>query len=503
MFSTCRIRKMPWKLATAVALLGLAGWAGAVPLATAPGAHKATGPAVQTRSAEQPPSVHSATQASVVAGPAMAATPTADGRGFWVVWANGAVTTDGDAHWYGDMSTHHLNKPIVGIAGTSDGGGYWLLGGDGGVFEFGDAHFYGSTGNIRLNSPALQMVASHDARGYDFVAGDGGIFQFGDAPFYGSTGAIHLNQPVVGMAANPLGGGYWLVASDGGIFEFGNARFHGSTGGTHLNAPVVGMAPSANGGGYWLVARDGGIFSFGNASFHGSGVGQTGGAPAVGVVATRDGGGYWIVLADGKVLSKGDAPAMSGPSSAASPPQPNGNYAFEVTNGSGVPIRWNPCDGVPYAVVTAGAPAGWQTDVANAVSQVQRATGVYPRLVGEYGSASQVPGSAKLVISWVPALSSGDLVGLTTYWYINTGGYTPEIVKAQVQVLTGLYGGAGTHGELPVLLHELGHAFGLAHTPNAAEVMNPIDQGLANYQLGDLNGLYRVGASRGCAGFYQ
>jgi hypothetical protein len=37
-----------------------------------------------------------------------------------------------------------LNQPIVGIAGTPDGKGYWLVAADGGVFAFGSAGFFGS-----------------------------------------------------------------------------------------------------------------------------------------------------------------------------------------------------------------------------------------------------------------------------------------------------------------------------------------------------------------------
>ena len=139
------------------------------------------------------------------------------------------------------------------MAATPDGKGYWLVAADGGVFSFGDAQFYGSTGSMSLNKPVVGMTATPDGRGYWMVASDGGIFSFGDAGFHGSEGGTPLNEPIVGMAATPSGGGYWMVASDGGIFSFGDARFYGSEGGTQLSAPVVGMAATPSGDGYWIV----------------------------------------------------------------------------------------------------------------------------------------------------------------------------------------------------------------------------------------------------------
>jgi hypothetical protein len=41
------------------------------------------------------------------------------------------------------------------MAPTPDGRGYWLVAADGGVFTFGDAHFYGSAGNVTLNKPIV------------------------------------------------------------------------------------------------------------------------------------------------------------------------------------------------------------------------------------------------------------------------------------------------------------------------------------------------------------
>jgi hypothetical protein len=433
----------------------------------------------------------------------VAATPTSDGKGFWLAYADGTVEAVGDATYYGDAVGIHLNAPIVGITASPDDHGYWLLGADGGVFTLGDAAFYGSTGGLRLNAPALQMQATPSSKGYYFVAGDGGVFTFGNAPFYGSTGGIHLNRPVVGMAETPDDQGYWLVAADGGVFTFGNAPFYGSTGGIRLNRPVVGMAPTPDGRGYWLVAADGGVFTFGDAAFHGSGVGQTSGAIPVNIVPTSDGGGYWIPLSDGQVLSFGDAPAIKVPENPTTPgpPAPDSRYTFEVVNAAGEPARWNPCETIRYAVVTAGAPAGWAADVATAIAKVSAATGIRFSLAGYYPSGAGV--GAPLVIDWKSTIIGGDTVGLATYWYYNLAAYTPQIVKAEIDLKTGLPGGFGPSGEGPILLHELGHAMGLDHVPGQPEVMNPYDQGFSSYQLGDLNGLWRVGAASGCQGFIQ
>jgi Beta-lactamase enzyme family len=227
-----------------------------------------------------------------LASPVVGMAPTPDGRGYWVVAADGGIFSFGKAAFEGSTGGIHLNAPIVGMAPTPDGGGYWLVASDGGVFGFGDAVFSGSMGGRPLNQPIVGMAATPTGHGYWLVASDGGIFAFGDALFLGSMGGMPLNEPMVGIAATSSGHGYWMTASDGGIFTFGDAPFEGSLGGTPLNAPVAGIAASSGGHGYWLVAADGGVFSYGDAPFEGSDGGTTKGGAAVGIAARQ--GGYWI-----------------------------------------------------------------------------------------------------------------------------------------------------------------------------------------------------------------
>jgi uncharacterized protein YkwD len=205
----------------------------------------------------------------------IASTP--DGKGYWIVSDGGFVYCFGDAHFFGELKpsptpSQFMQLPeyaiTVGMASTPDGKGYWIVNADGGVFSFGDAKFYGSMGGRPLNAPIVGIAADSKTGGYWEVSADGGVFSF-HAPFLGSTGRMKLNAPVVGMAVTRDGGGYWFVAADGGIFAFGDASFHGSMGGHSLDAPIVGMASDDLTGGYWLVALDGGIFSF-KAPFLGS-----------------------------------------------------------------------------------------------------------------------------------------------------------------------------------------------------------------------------------------
>ena len=229
----------------------------------------------------------------------MAATP--DGKGYWLVGADGGVFTYGDAGFYGsEGGSNVLITPFVGIAPTTDGHGYWITGDLGNVYNFGDAPNEGALPRFPV-APVVGIAAAPTGDGYWLVGADGGVFTMGvHNQYYGSMGGKRLNAPMVGMAATPDGRGYWLVAADGGVFSFGDAHYYGSMGGKRLNAPVVGMASAPDGRGYWLVAADGGVFSFGDATFHGS-TGATpasGSVPVAAMAAAPDGAGYWLATSD-------------------------------------------------------------------------------------------------------------------------------------------------------------------------------------------------------------
>ena len=236
--------------------------------------------------------------------------------------STGSVSTFGSAAPYGSPTGVSLHSPVSGIAPAADGRGYWLLGADGGVFSYGSARFFGAAAGTGVLTPFVG-IATPDGRGYWIAGNFGNVYPFGDAPDEGPGGVLPV-APVVGIVATPSADGYWLVAADGGVFSFGDARFFGSTGGLPLNAPVVGMAATPDGRGYWLVAADGGVFAFGDARFFGS-LGSEPpdrGTPVVAVAAAPDGRGYWLTTTDKalpppsavpSVLSQCNVPA-AGPS---------------------------------------------------------------------------------------------------------------------------------------------------------------------------------------------
>jgi hypothetical protein len=233
-------------------------------------------------------------------------------QGYYLAGEGGAVVAAGDAPAL--PSVHGLQGDIVGIAATPDGKGYFAVSNTGAVYTEGDAAF---AGDLTSLSPAVKVsnivaiAPTTDSGGYWLIGADGGEFAFGDAKFHGSLPGIGIRvSDVIGMVATPGGGGYLIVGSDGGVFAFGQTRFFGSLPGIGVKvSDIRGILPAAAGTGYILVGSDGGAFSFGNgAPFHGSlpGEGVTV-SDIVGIALTSDDGGYWMAGSNGVVYPFGDA----------------------------------------------------------------------------------------------------------------------------------------------------------------------------------------------------
>ena len=185
----------------------------------------------------------------IPARPLVGIVSTADGKGYWMVGEDGGVFAFGDATFVGSSGQISPTKPaggsnsfvpnasIVNITPTADGKGYWMVAEDGGVFSFGDAGYYGSSGQINPAQPAggtnsfkpaepiQSMIPSVDDKGYLMIAADGGVFAFGDAPFLGSpVGGLSTPNSVVDIALTPSGNGYWVAGSDASVYSFGDGK---------------------------------------------------------------------------------------------------------------------------------------------------------------------------------------------------------------------------------------------------------------------------------------
>ena len=296
------------------------------------------------------------------------------------------------------------------MAASADGRGYWLVSADGGVFAFGDASYYGTMSATRLNKPIVGMAASADGRGYWLVSADGGVFAFGDASYYGTMSATSLNKPIVGMAASADGRGYWLVSADGGVFAFGDASYYGTMSATRLNKPIVGMAASADGRGYWLVSANGGVFAFGDASYYG-GVTKQRGPRIAALVPIKN--GYYLVTSARHWVKFGG-------SSTAPVPEVVGNQLLNRENGQ--PLRllgldasgtesaciedkgfaWGASDATEAATI-----AAWSADVVRVPLNEDCWLGINGAPPGYSGTAYQ-----DMIAQWVQAINAAGMVAI-------------------------------------------------------------------------------------------
>jgi len=99
------------------------------------------------------------------------------------------------------MGGKSLAAPVVGIAATPDGKGYWLVGADGGVFTFGDAGFYGSDGAAVPTPPIAAMSPAQNDNGYWLLEPDGVSYSFSGLP---SPPASKVEQSIVDVASSQV-----------------------------------------------------------------------------------------------------------------------------------------------------------------------------------------------------------------------------------------------------------------------------------------------------------
>ncbi len=242
------------------------------------------------------------------------------------------------------------------------------------------------------------------------------------------------------------------------------------------------------------------------------------------VVSILQDSGDSIDRAGGAIPSPSLTPTETPTPSLTPSPRPEVEGAFRfLERVGGVPVRWDPCEPITYALNTAGASSPIRPDLQEAFRRVTRATGIRFRPVGAtkesfIGAYNRmryrgVIRKAALILIWV---DHGD------YTAILRTLRDPRPSIAFAKTMAGLYAhrdqyfggiivmdddatsrrGFGfryAHGS--VLLHELGHIIGLDHVRDPDQLMysgrHPNFR-VKTFGTGDLEGLRRLGMDSGC-----
>lgn len=203
--------------------------------------------------------------------------------------------------------------------------------------------------------------------------------------------------------------------------------------------------------------------------------------------------------------------------------------AFNLMTYQGHTFQWDPCETITYRVNPGYAGAASIPLSQEAMTLVERATGFRSRYVGTTTavplSSEKYPKGTDLVIAWshqdvTPSLVNvvgrggpGDLhiarqrADNKPVWQIEHPGVTMNWAWADEYPMTMDDPATETMGI--VLIHELGHAFGLNHFADNIEIMHPGDRPPsptgyhAWYEAGDLAGLRIQGAAGGCLKAYR
>jgi len=228
--------------------------------------------------------------------PVVGITPTATRSGYWLVASDGGVFSFGDAGFFGSVpgigfrpadasggfGGAHLDAPVVGMVPSMDGKGYFMVAADGGVFSFGDATYEGSCPGLGgCFGAAVAVIPDASGRGYWLVTQIGVVYDFGDAPFMGPS---HWTPSgIVSAVRTPDGRGYWVLAKDGTVTAYGDAPALGSaTAAAEIDDPATAIYATSDGGGYWVATSSGGVYGFGDAPTGGGMRGTHLNAPIVG-----------------------------------------------------------------------------------------------------------------------------------------------------------------------------------------------------------------------------
>jgi hypothetical protein len=196
------------------------------------------------------------------------------------------------------------------------------------------------------------------------------------------------------------------------------------------------------------------------------------------------------------------------------------NYSFLFLDPGGcLPVRWNPCLPIHYAINGSQASAAQVATTRQAVAEVSQATGIAFVFDGSTTQdATNRPDFDPIIYGprWAPVLIDWTHLGGTNSLTEVAGGGVPnEVDGVYVSgiVVLNLDAHLANNAPLPtgfgagvtwgrIVLHELGHVVGLGHVTDVDQIMHdPVTEQVSPtsaYGIGDLAGLRLLGRSAGC-----
>lgn len=192
---------------------------------------------------------------------------------------------------------------------------------------------------------------------------------------------------------------------------------------------------------------------------------------------------------------------------------PSSGSAYAYTNTvNGTPVHWDACAPIHWVFRASGAPAGAFTVLKQVIAEIARDTTtawVYDGQVSNLPTSTWLPRTVTnraVLVGWSDAAHSNllraqgqSVLAVTQTSWVPTRG-SGKILSA-VMALDGTerLTLSGAHSWRTVLLHEFGHAMGLAHAGGSSQLMySNLSRSLSGLQTGDLTGLRRVGRAAGC-----
>ena len=189
-----------------------------------------------------------------------------------------------------------------------------------------------------------------------------------------------------------------------------------------------------------------------------------------------------------------------------------GSYEFMAVQRDDprVPVAYSPCREIPVVLNDTLAPSGSEGLVEEAVEEVADLTGLDLRFAGTTGEQPVEEGARTfrqpVLVAWttperVPGLA-GDVAGLGGSSTRGNGfngraQYVSGQVALDAEQLGEVLDQLGRDHVKAVVLHELGHLVGLAHTADPTQLMHEENVGRLDFGEGDLAGLALLGQG-GC-----